>query len=106
VGFLSGEVDLFDMEKRTTISSILARKGSQIMSKWNKELFIGDEAGLVCVDWRRRDQVIPMYQCHDITKKVWMSMPFDRQFAYHSDGEMVALGEKMAKNYSYKLPAR
>jgi hypothetical protein len=92
IGFISNEIAIFDLEKRMGVSSILVNKGYQMMSKWNKELYIGDNYGLGCIDWRRKDHFIPVYQSPNDAVKNWMSFPFDRQFSYNSNGEVIVLG--------------
>jgi hypothetical protein len=82
----------------------MGQRGSQLMGKWSKELFVGDDSGLVSVDWRKREQVVPLYHCHDSSSKTWMSMPFDRHFAYRHDRDITLLTEKITKNATFKLP--
>jgi hypothetical protein len=47
-------VQLFDIEKRTAVLDFVAERESELMSKWNKELFLGNDRCLLAVDWRKR----------------------------------------------------
>ena len=79
-------------------------KDYQMMSKWDKELYIGNKEGLGLLDWRRKDHFIQLFKTSDKNYKNWMSFPFSKQFSYHSNGEIFMLGDKNAKISSYKLP--
>lgn len=95
---------MFDIEKRSAASEATVPKGYQMMSKWDKELYIGDKKGLGLLDWRKKEHFVQLFKTSDKNDKNWMSFPFSKQFSYHSNGEIFMLSDRNAKISGYKLP--
>ena len=104
IGFVNNRIVLLDIERRTAASDVTARKGYQMMSKWDKEMYVGDKEGLGLLDWRKKEHFVQLFKTSDKNDKNWMSFPFSKQFSYHSNGEIFMLSDRNAKITSYRLP--
>ena len=96
ISFVSNELKLFDIEKRVFLGCLKFENRFVMMSKMNRDLYVGTNGALFGVDWRRKEYLVSLYRdgrrdCN------WMSDPLSKSFWVESGGDVVVLGQDFRK---------